>query len=364
MHHPPPLPFMPSLSDLFPLSHSISHSLRLSQHVALTPPAPFITLSIPYQYCRFPSPLYSFLLSMSSANSGDLSDIHEPLSPTFSYVVLHSVSVSLFLIITRSDSDSEFMPPNDDLDAPPGPEDISQYPDALATDPGDRPNQSAVMDEIIMTSPIDLSPVNCFDSMDRHPLKLSRLRHFYDTSDTSVLNILSRRNTLRIDDVYRIPTGKGRIVMKTDVTMLDYHLTVGNRIGLSPLLPNANSAHRFCFDMNLRKPHRQFKGKHAMLGFDPKGAMLYIGHSMNEDIFLAMAPKGFLSRQPDRSDPCAPGYSTGSSVMSTRHYRQLVIMIVYFLCQLSERSYVTYDDLYNQDLASIEPQWEYVTDAM
>ena len=56
--------------------------------------------------------------------------------------------------------------------------------------------------------------------------------------------------------------------------MIDYHLTIANYIGLSTLLPNAQSAHRFAFDLNLERPHISFKGKRAMLGFDPAGSML------------------------------------------------------------------------------------------
>ena len=52
--------------------------------------------------------------------------------------------------------------------------------------------------------------------------------------------------------------------------MIDYHLTIANYIGLSTLLPNAQSAHRFAFDLNLERPHISFKGKHVMLA----GSML------------------------------------------------------------------------------------------
>jgi hypothetical protein len=56
--------------------------------------------------------------------------------------------------------------------------------------------------------------------------------------------------------------------------MIDYHLTVANCIGLSTLLPNAQSTHRFAFDLNLKRPHISFEGKHTALGFDPAGSML------------------------------------------------------------------------------------------
>jgi hypothetical protein len=65
-------------------------------------------------------------------------------------------------------------------------------------------------------------------------------------------------------------------MINTDESMIDYHLTVANQIGFSPLLPNVPSEQRFCFELDLKKPYLGFKGKHVMLGFDPAGLMLFI----------------------------------------------------------------------------------------
>ena len=59
--------------------------------------------------------------------------------------------------------------------------------------------------------------------------------------------------------------------------MIDYHLTVTNLVRFLSILPNAESSHTFEFEMDLKKLYRDFKGKHAMLGFDPTGRMLYVG---------------------------------------------------------------------------------------
>ena len=127
-----------------------------------------------------------------------------------------------FLTITISDHNSEIDDDNDDDTPLPHPEDISEYPDLLATDPDDHPDQSIIMEEIIRNSLTGPSPLEVFDNMDQRPLKLSHLSRLYENSNSSVLNILSRRNTLCIDEEYCLPSGQGRINMDASDTRLDY----------------------------------------------------------------------------------------------------------------------------------------------
>jgi hypothetical protein len=143
--------------------------------------------------------------------------------------------------------------------------------------------------------------------------------------------------------------------------MIDYLLTVGNCMGFSPLLPNAVSYHRFSFDMDLNKAYISFKGKHAMLGFDPAGSMLFIGRCNNEDVFLAMAPNQFLR---GHIRPSPPGHSSASPLMSKRHYRQIVMMLVHFLALLKERPYHNVRSVYELDLDSSDANFEEITETM
>jgi hypothetical protein len=229
----------------------------------------------------------------------------------------------------------------------PHPAEAFQIPDDLVADPDDQVKQSEVLDQIIATTLDDPANIDMFNERRVFNLKLSHLRRLYENKDPSAMELLSYRHKVIIDDDYRVETGKGQVMTNTDKTMIDYHLTVANCMGLSPLLPNAASMHRFSFDMNLKQPLREFKGKHAMVGFDTKGRMLYIGHAMDEDVFLAMAPNEFLN---DHYEACDPGYSTGPSLMATRHYRQVVMMIVHFLQRIPERAYFNLDNDYALDL--------------
>jgi hypothetical protein len=82
---------------------------------------------------------------------------------------------------------------------------------------------------------------------------------------------------------------------------------------------------------------------------------------MNKDVFLAMGPNEFISGY---LEPCRPGHNTGPSVMSRRHYRQVLMMIVYFLESLLGQTFVNEEEVYNQDLESPHANFEDITNAL
>jgi hypothetical protein len=264
------------------------------------------------------------------------------------------------ILLLRSSDDGDFLSTQNTAD-PQVPTDISLIPDTLAADPDDTLPQSDVLKELTGTA-VDPSSFAKFNSMRVHTLKLSKLKTFYDKKDKNVLSLLSKRHSIVIDDEFRLKMGAGQIRMNTKSSMIDYHLTVANCIGFSPLLPNAQSHHLFEFKMDLKKQIREFKGKHAMLGFDPAGRMLFIGTRDNEDVFLAMAPSEFLQGEIKASHHGRP---TSSPVMSRRHYRQTVMMIAHFLADLPEHSYLNHTDgVFVQDLESEHANFHLSTDAL
>lgn len=98
-----------------------------------------------------------------------------------------------------------------------------------------------------------------------------------------------------------------------------------------------------------------------MLGFDPAGRMLYIGQCNNEDIFLAMAPNAFLNGY---ITPSPAGRSSGTSTMSACHYRQAIMMLVYFLAKIQTKSFHIAGSVYEQDLDSATANFYMITDAL
>ena len=241
------------------------------------------------------------------------------------------------------------------------PTDISEIPEALAVDQDDIPTpQSDLLKEII-GSTFFLPSAQEFYNMNTKQLNLSKLRDLYERKDESAVSLLSSRHEIHIDDSLLLKMGTGQICMNTRSSMIDYHLTVGNCLGFSPLLPNVLSDHQFCFDMNLKMPIKDFKCKNAMLGFDPAGRMLFLGRCRNEDVFLAMAPNEFLQ---GHYTPTRAGYSTGPTVMSRRHYRQIVMMIAHFLAKVEDLPYLNDQPVYNLILDSEHPDFKSITDVL
>ena len=241
------------------------------------------------------------------------------------------------------------------------PTDISIVPQALQVDKDDTPTlQSEVMREIVGAK-MDLPSTEAFYKMSPMELKLSRLEEYYNKKDKNALALLATRHNVVIDPDFTLKMGVGQIRMDTTSSMIDYHLTVGNCLGLSPLLPNTQSDLLFCFDLDLRGQIREFKGKNAMLGFDPAGMMLYIGKCRSEDVFLAMAPNEFFEGhyQPKRA-----GFSSGSPQMAKRHYRQTVMMLAHFIAQVRELPYWNNESVYTLDLHSEDPNFHAITDVL
>jgi hypothetical protein len=239
--------------------------------------------------------------------------------------------------------------------------DIAPVAEAHVAEPGERMEQFEVLNHINATTINDPAEIDAFNQKRVYNLKLSHLRRFYENRDPNVLNLLQRRNRVVIDNNLLLTFGQGQILMNTKKTMLDYQLTVANCMGFATLLPNAANAHWFFFNMDLQKPYKEFRGKHAMVGFDTKGRLLYLGRSKNEDVYLAMAPTEFLLAN---FVPCHAGYSTGSSTMSQRHYRQIVMMLAHFLANIPELAYSNIGNVYDQDLEDPKPVWSMVTNIM
>jgi hypothetical protein len=161
-----------------------------------------------------------------------------------------------FFADSSTDSGGDLLksPPPQPGSPPPRPINISIVPDDLTAYPEDMVDQSTILDEIIRNRIHEKSPDQCFNDLEPEPLKLSLLRRYYKRGQRkNAVDLLSTRHVIEIDDTFRIPLGIGEVLMNTDDTRIDYNLTVANCIGLSSLLPNRVSDHRFTFKMDLDK---------------------------------------------------------------------------------------------------------------
>ena len=87
-------------------------------------------------------------------------------------------------------------------------------------------------------------------------LNLSRLKEIYNRKNENIIALLSSRHDIYIDDDLCFKMGTGQICMDTRSSMIDYHLTVGNCLGFSPLLPNPQSRSSLLLRDELEDAHQ------------------------------------------------------------------------------------------------------------
>jgi len=231
-----------------------------------------------------------------------------------------------------------------DIDDGPGPTNISVLLDSFLADPADTLKQSALLNKIIAASMHDTASIDAFNNLTPSPLSLGSLRCLYARKrDHCVLSLLSGCHFISIDNNLHIPVSHHQLYFSTNCTMINYHLTVAKDIRFASILPNSASNHHWQLTLDLHKLTRCFKGKHVQVGFNTKGCLLYIGSAMNEDIFLAMALNSFF--YPDFSS-LPLGCSSSPSNMSTCHYHQIVMMLIYFLSHIPDRPFTLWHSIY------------------
>lgn len=234
----------------------------------------------------------------------------------------------------------------------------------IISDPDEQLSQSQILREIVGNTMENAARIDDFNQRPVQDVRLKELKNLAEKEKDTAIKLLNHRNRIVIDEEFLLPIGEGKLALETETTMLDYLLMVGNGIGLSAMLPKRTTVVEFSFDVDLRRPRRAFGGKHGMVGFDTKGRMLYVGKCRSESVFIAMAPKTFARRRDQR---CAAGYSSGASQMPRRHYRQVVLMLLHFLANIKDRSYVNFGDdseLFAVDLDCEAINWKCVSTAM
>jgi hypothetical protein len=114
--------------------------------------------------------------------------------------------------------------------------------------------------------------------------------------------------------------------------------------------------HTYEFTLEMETNYRTFSAKFAKLGFDPTGAMLWVGRSPSaEDVWLAWAPTDSLSID---CEDVPPGTCRGSTNLSTRHYRMSTMFMASMLKAIGYRDvavtnpYPELDDEHNVHAAT------------
>jgi hypothetical protein len=239
-----------------------------------------------------------------------------------------------------------------DGDATDRPVDIDAIAAALEVD--DACAQDDVLRSIFQSSVIPEGERDPYEALATHSIRLSRLKEIYlKKQATQAINYLNLRSKIKIDPNMQFSSNDNSLFWDLREHRLDFLMTVSASLGLWAATPNVNVDHNFTLELDLKKPYRDFKGKYGKLGFDPKGRILFIGKSRNDDVWLAMAPWSFFD---DSADNLPAGYLTGDTRMSTKHYRMVVMFFGFLLSQLPDRGF-TCIDKYGVDLSVPDPNF-------
>jgi hypothetical protein len=193
-------------------------------------------------------------------------------------------------------------------------------------------------------------PSQEYDNLPKVNVRLSQLRDICMNDNVqAAFAVLKKRARVTIDDDMKIPpTSADLLAWTANQHMLDYMLVVSADIGVWAAMPSIASSPTHTLYIDLSKPYQEFRGfKYGRLGFDPKGRMLYIGRSANEEHWLALAPRTFVGRTPEEDSP--PGECSGRTTLSETHYRILVMFLAEVLSKLPHRCHDLHNP-YDQDI--------------
>jgi len=185
-----------------------------------------------------------------------------------------------------------------------------------------------------------------FDSQHIQTRRLDILKKGYETPkrEDCVPRIGHRAKIAWKDSQYVVPSTDKDIHWKADGLHLDLIICRGRTEGIAVVIPNVDDNHAMEFNMELKCSPRTFNAKFAHLGFDPAGAMHYIGRThRSEEAWMALIPEDAVGDLLEYQEPIAPGTCSGSTRMSERHYLGSYIYLAGELSAVCHRDIVVWD---------------------
>lgn len=239
--------------------------------------------------------------------------------------------------------------------------DLSAIPGGLvALDPVSQLElQTAMFQQIHIDAASDIEQT--YARLETTKVSLSSLRDAYNAQSHLVpLKAMNTKSSLSIDDdMVHSPT-VDRLLWKTNTHFLDYLLTVSSKQGLWAMIPNCAQDHNFNIQIDLHRGYQQFRGKHGKLGFDPAGSMAFLGKCRSEDVWLGLAPKDIIT---GGCEPVAAGTCTGTTTLTTRHWRMIIDFLASCLSKIPGKSFVLFRP-YGVDLDASSANWDKCTNVM
>ncbi|EKM49349.1 uncharacterized protein PHACADRAFT_33526 [Phanerochaete carnosa HHB-10118-sp] len=162
-------------------------------------------------------------------------------------------------------------------------------------------------------------------------IRLSELKSIYNSGNVNrQLALIQSRHRVDLDDRYTLAATDSNVALNASNGTLDFLLCVPRDPSLEALLPNTNCDLSFTWKLVANCWHRKFKAKHARLGYNAEGSLLYLGTARDDDVWLALAPKQFFLDE-DNFEYAAPGTISGDPRLSFANYCRTVVFLAFIM---------------------------------
>jgi hypothetical protein len=227
--------------------------------------------------------------------------------------------------------------------------DIALVPDTLLAE--DHMDQADVYLAALSGAPRDRDQwLAQFRGMCASEIPLEKLEKiFKDGHSWHAIEMLRKRVKIGIGKKHAMDVDLRSMHWDTRETYLDLLVCVGAGIGLGPLIPNLVGHHNFSFRLELSRTSRRFTAKHVELGFEPSGAMVWIGRTgAGEDAWLA-----FVHHETQSEDEEVPRQDESPhSCLTVDQQRRVVMFLASCLKTIAYRDVLVtnqYPDVSNDD---------------
>lgn len=173
---------------------------------------------------------------------------------------------------------------------------VGDIPEALQTDDG--VPQEEVEEIIAMDRTQHPQFVQGFHDQMVKKVKLTALRADYEKGrKRTAIQRLQKRHVVELDEELLYRKNDPRLAWGAREHFLDYYLLIPERKGLHVILPTSRGDPSYVFKLDLQQRGKTWQARYADLEFDPTGRMLYLGNYGQEEIWLAMVPRGFTREE-------------------------------------------------------------------
>jgi hypothetical protein len=212
-----------------------------------------------------------------------------------------------------------------------GDNDLANFAPAFLSD-------DPVAQEDVYNAMVEMAAENTamkFKTARRDRIGLSELKDIYDKQNKqAALQLLTGRHQLVIESDYLIPGDSKTLAwLGMNKGALDFIFCVPAKPGMAALLPNPPIGTSREWEVDFSRPQKQFKAKHAFLGFDPAKSMLYMGRCAEGEVWGAWAPAEMF--YDDHYEPTQTGACSGDTRLSTDVYRWTLVFLAHVFSKLA-----------------------------